>query len=161
MKIIVIIGLIGVLAASMLSGGCAKPATSNPTGETGNMAVRVIPFSELALHSGPGKDIVNKVLVDKESSDARHLSLGWIRFDPGAKTDDHTREVEEVIYVVQGKTVIVADNVEYELSPRDSIFLPPGTTHRHENRGAEVLEQIFIFAPQGPEKALRDLPELK
>jgi mannose-6-phosphate isomerase-like protein (cupin superfamily) len=62
---------------------------------------------------------------------------------------------------VQGKTVIVADNVEYELSPRDCIFLPPGTKHRHENRGAEVLEQIFIFAPQGPEKALRELPELK
>jgi mannose-6-phosphate isomerase-like protein (cupin superfamily) len=124
------------------------------------MAIQVIPFNELALHSGPGKDIVSKVLVDKESTDARHLSLGWIRFDPGAKTDDHTREVEEVIYVTQGKTVIVADNVEYELGPRDCIFIPPGMKHRHENRGAEVLEQIFIFAPPGPEKALRNLPQL-
>lgn len=161
MKKLTVLGLVVFIVAGVLFGGCAKPAPSNLTSKAGNMAVRVIPFNEGALHSGPGNDIVNKVLVDGESSDARHLSLGWIRFEPGAITDDHTREVEEVIYVVQGSTVVVADNVEYKLNPRDSIFIPPGTKHRHENRGAEVLEQIFIFAPQGPEKALRDLPQLK
>jgi quercetin dioxygenase-like cupin family protein len=161
MKIITILGLVAVIAVILLSGGCARPAPSKPIGETENMTVRVIPFNEVALHSGPGKDIVNKVLIDGESSDARHLSLGWIRFEPGAKTENHTREVEEVIYVVQGKTVVVANNVEYELNPGDSIFIPPGTEHRHENRGTEVLEQIFIFAPQGPEKALRELPQLR
>jgi putative monooxygenase len=158
MKKIKIVGLLVVLVLSMLFGGCSMPATSKPTGETGNMTARVIPFNEIALHSGPGKDIVNKILIDKQSSDAQHLSLGWIQFEPGAKTDDHTRAVEEVIYVVQGKTVVVTDKGEYAFGPRDSIYIPPGTKHRHENRGTEVLEQIFIFAPQGPEKALRELP---
>ena len=98
-----------------------------------------------------------KILVDSEAG-ASNVSVGWISFEPGAKTDDHVRSVEETIVVIRGETVIISEGQDYKLSPGDAIFIPPGTTHRHENRGSEVLEQVWIFAPQGPEKKMRELP---
>ena len=118
--------------------------------------IRVLRGDDASIYEyGPA--IKLKIMVDGEAG-AANVSAGWISFDPGAKTDDHVRSVEETIFVIRGETVITSDGQEYRLSPGDAIFIPPGTTHRHENRGSEVLEQMWIFAPQGPEKKMRELP---
>jgi mannose-6-phosphate isomerase-like protein (cupin superfamily) len=125
-----------------------------------NIHIKVIRSRESVSYDGPGTGVTSKVLVDNDSAAAKNLSMGWIQFNPGAKTEDHVREVEEVIYVVKGKTVIVAGQFEYYLGAGDCVFIPPGVKHRHENRNNEVLEQIYVFAPPGPERAVRNLPKL-
>lgn len=101
-----------------------------------------------------------KVLIDGVSSDAEHMSLGWIIFPPGTKTQDHSRTVEEIIYVTKGKAIVATEDEKYELNVGDSIYIPPGLIHRHENPFGEPLEQIWIFAPSGPEKPLRELEKV-
>lgn len=100
-----------------------------------------------------------RIIVDEISCGAKSLSMGWIAIPPRSRTDDHTRQTEEVIYVLKGATTIVAKDEEYRLSEGDTIFIPPGIMHRHENRESSMLEQIWIFAPSGPERGLRNLPE--
>ncbi len=104
---------------------------------------------------GPGIEV--KVSIDGDAG-ARNVSAGWAAFEPGSKTDVHTRPVEEVIFVTKGQTTIVAEGQEYTLSEGDAMFIPPGIGHSHENRGTQSLEHIWMFAPQGPEAPLRELP---
>lgn len=124
------------------------------------MKVRVLRFQQAILHNGPGKGITSKVLIDRDSTGAKNMSLGWIRFSGNTTTEDHIRDTEEIIYVLKGEAVIVVGQSEYRLNPGDSIFIPPGIKHRHENRSEEVLEQLYMFAPSGPEQAVRNLPVL-
>lgn len=119
--------------------------------------IKVVRSNEVKTYKGPG-DGRTKILLDPKSKGANNLSLGWITFPVGGKTDDHMRDVEEIIYVIRGTTTIVSDGERHELSKGDVVFIPPGVVHRHENDGSEPLEQIWIFAPPGPEQRLKDLP---
>lgn len=120
--------------------------------------IKVIKASQVPTYKGPG-DGETKILVDSDIK-ATNLSLGWIKFPAGGKTDPHTRDVEEYIYVIKGKTAVTAGNERLEFGEGDVIFIPAGIEHLHENIGSEDLEQIWIFAPQGPEQGLKDLPTL-
>lgn len=98
-----------------------------------------------------------KIFFDSENS-AKNFSMGWVSFDPGSRTSVHTRDVEEVIFVLKGETYIVTtDHGEFFLRKGDCVLIPAGIEHYHANRGDEVLEQIYLFSPQGPEKPLRNL----
>ncbi len=108
------------------------------------------------VFKGP-EDGRTKVLIDAESG-ARNSSLVEITFPVGGKTDPHTREVEEVVYVVKGRTAITIAQKRYDLGPGDAIYIAPGTEHYHENIGDTELVQIVVFAPQGPETILKRLP---
>lgn len=88
---------------------------------------------------------------------SKHIAMGIVIFEPGAKTTTHSRNVEEVIFVTEGEATIQTDKNVYYIGKGDTIFIPPGVNHFHENRGNTTLEQIYIFTPQGPEKSLRNL----
>jgi len=105
-----------------------------------------------------GEGLILKVFFDN-CNGAKNLSMGSVVIEPGCETTLHKRDVEEVIYLVKGNGgVITEDGSEYLLSAGDSVLIPAGISHKHINNGDELLEQIWIFAPQGPEKGLRDLP---
>jgi len=128
------------------------------------MKNEVIRGKSLKTYISHGTDLApgNKrlrIILDKFTCDAKNLSLGWIAIPPRSRTDDHTRKTEEIIYVLKGTTTIVAQDQEYTLSKGDAVFIPPGVAHRHENRRTSTLEQLWIFAPPGPERTLRELPE--
>ncbi|MCL5292803.1 MAG: cupin domain-containing protein [Actinobacteria bacterium] len=105
---------------------------------------------------GPG-DGRTKVLIDSQVG-AKNLSLCWIKFPVGGKSDLHTRDVEECIYVIKGRTVVVSGHERVEFGEGDAVFIQAGVEHYHENIGSSELEQIVVFSPQGPESILRDLP---
>ncbi len=107
-----------------------------------------------------GADGVNaNVLIDAETTTARNVALGHIAFGAGKSVPPHTRDVEEFIYVVEGTTVILACDKEYVLRAGDAIYIPPGVEHQHTNQDESItLKQIYIFAPPGPEKGVRDWP---
>lgn len=118
--------------------------------------LKVLRTEDLEVHRlGEGSTV--KPIIDSMVG-AGNVAMGWVSFDPGSATPDHVRDVEEIIYVLKGRAAIVAGSQEYLLDVGDTIFIPPGVTHRHENRGSGVVEQLYVFAPQGPEGTLRDLP---
>lgn len=121
------------------------------------MKPKLLKHDEIPLRK-LGDGVTFKILADEEEG-VENLGMGWILFEPGATSSMHTREVEEFIYVIKGETTILLESGEkYVFGPRDFIFIPAGVTHQHINSGTEDLEQIYIFAPQGPEKPLRDSP---
>ena len=119
--------------------------------------MKVIRAQEVPLKQGPG-DALTRVLVD-ERIGARGMSMGWMTFPPAGATDTHVREVEEAIFIVRGTSAIVFDEETVVLEAGDAIYIPPGTTHRHENVGEGEMEHVWFFAPQGPEHKLVDLPD--
>ncbi len=98
-----------------------------------------------------------RIILDSVNG-ANNLAMGWVSIEPGKRTSTHTRNVEEVTYILRGEVFVVTETDEYKLTSGDTILIPAGTAHYHENRGEKTLKQIYIFAPQGPEKPLRDLP---
>src|SRR5436309_1868545 len=89
-----------------------------------------------------------KIILDEQSG-AQNLAMGWVAFEPGRRTASHTRDVEEIIFVLKGEALVVTNEGEFRLYPGDTILLPAGIEHYHQNPGAEVvLEQIYVFAPQ-------------
>jgi quercetin dioxygenase-like cupin family protein len=108
----------------------------------------------LARQLEHGADVM--IILDSEEG-AENLAMGKVVFQPGVKTKPHTRDVEEVLFVLAGQGTVVTEDAVYTLDEGDSLLIPPGVRHRHENRGTHALHQLYIFAPQGPEVALRTL----
>lgn len=107
-----------------------------------------------------GSGLVLKVFFDEENG-ARNFSLGTVTIEPNCETSMHTRTVEEVIYMISGEGEVVTEEGErYTLLSGDSILIPAGISHKHVNSSEKSLEQMWIFAPQGEEVGLRDLPKL-
>ena len=121
--------------------------------------IKVIKNKEVPLRK-LGEGTICKILLDSENG-AENFSIGTVIIEPKAKTSEHTREVEEVIFALKGDTYIVTHDKEYKLEEGDCILIPKGVTHYHENKGNNIIEQIYLFAPQGPEKSLRDLEIIK
>lgn len=97
-----------------------------------------------------------KIIFDSING-AENFSIGTVIIEPHQKTGEHTREVEELIYALNGETCVVTEEKEYILKQGDSILIPKGIKHYHANKSNETIEQLYLFAPQGPEKTLRDL----
>lgn len=117
--------------------------------------VKVIKAAEQDIFRGP-EDGRSKMLIHPGMG-ARNLSLGSMVFPPGGRTAKHTRDVEEVIFVVRGRTAIHADGERHELETGDAIFIPAGTEHYHENIGEDELEHVWVFSPPGPEQSIAAL----
>lgn len=101
-----------------------------------------------------------KIIFDSLNG-AENFSIGTVIIEPNQRTGEHTREVEELIYALKGETYIITEDEEYKLKEGDSILIPKGIKHYHANKSNKTIEQLYLFAPQGPEKSLRDLEIIK
>ena len=97
-----------------------------------------------------------KIMFDRENG-ANNFSIGTVVIESNKETAPHTRDVEELIFALKGETFVITDDAEYKLEQGDSILIPAGIKHYHANKSNETIEQMYLFAPQGPEKPLRDL----
>jgi len=99
-----------------------------------------------------------KILFDRENG-AQKVATGIVILEPSSRTAPHVRAVEEIIFVIKGAaSIVTASGDVYNMTSGESVLIPPGVEHYHENTGTETAEQLYIFAPQGPEVSLRDLP---
>ena len=104
-----------------------------------------------------GEGCTCSIIFDSENG-AKNFSIGTVSIEPHQRTGEHTREVEELIFALKGETYVITENKEYRLEQGDSILIPAGVKHYHANKSNEIIEQIYLFAPQWPEKPLRSLP---
>jgi quercetin dioxygenase-like cupin family protein len=102
-----------------------------------------------------GEEFGSQVIADATVG-VEHVSVGVVTFEPGAEGSRHVREVEEIVYVLEGTAEIVTDEETHRLTAGQAAVVPPGVHHRHVNVGDGRLRKLWIFAPQGPEEAIRE-----
>jgi quercetin dioxygenase-like cupin family protein len=95
------------------------------------------------LHSGT----VNRRLVgrDGQGSTAVEVVLGVV--EVGGIAERHTHEVEQVMYILEGRARVEVGGEARECHPGTACFFPPGVAHRVESIGPGPLRALVIYAP--------------
>jgi quercetin dioxygenase-like cupin family protein len=57
------------------------------------------------------------------------------------------REVDEVVYTLEGTFTTTLDGQKHELRTGDSLFLPRGSVHTHENLNAATARALIVLTP--------------
>jgi oxalate decarboxylase/phosphoglucose isomerase-like protein (cupin superfamily) len=90
---------------------------------------------------------------------------GVVILEPGKGHLRHNHPTsDEILYVIsgQGRQMVEDDSGEpmYEdVKAGDMVYIPEAVYHGTENTGWEPMRILAVYAPGGPEKVLRDLPE--
>ncbi len=87
-------------------------------------------------------------LLHPDHHGARHQSLAEATVYPGKLTQLHRHQRTEEIYHItagQGRMTLGAD--VFDVSPGDSILIPPGTPHAIEATGGESLRILCCCSP--------------
>jgi mannose-6-phosphate isomerase-like protein (cupin superfamily) len=102
-----------------------------------------VPTYSPPLHAGT----VNCRLVgrDVNGSQAVEVVLGVVQ--PGGLAERHTHEVEQAMYILEGRALVEVNGEAQECGPGTACFFPPGVTHRVESLGPGPLRALVIYAP--------------
>lgn len=77
-----------------------------------------------------------------------NLSLAEATVPAGGKTFLHRHGTsEEIYYIVEGRGIMTLDSEEFEVGRGDTICISPGTPHRIQNTGEELLKIICCCSP--------------
>lgn len=102
-----------------------------------------VPTYSPPLHAGT----VNRRLVgrDVNGSQAVEVVLGVV--EPGGVAERHSHEVEQAIYILEGRALVEVADAKQEVGPETACFFPPGAPHRVESLGPGPLKVLVIYAP--------------
>jgi len=95
---------------------------------------------------------------------AEKFTVGIVVLGPGQGHDRHNHPgTEEILYILSGKGKQMVETsegkVEREVGPGVLIHLPPDVFHSTFNTGKEDMRILAIYAPPGPEAALRQMAD--
>ena len=93
---------------------------------------------------------VREILNPKHESRSLTLnySLAHAIIKPGEKSLPHKfHEASEVYYILKGKGLMHIDDESAEVSPGDTIYIPPLAIQWIENTGVDDLEFLCIVDP--------------
>jgi quercetin dioxygenase-like cupin family protein len=80
-----------------------------------------------------------------------HLTVGKVYLQPGQKSELHTHNGDESLYLLNGRLNVyapeAAGQVWFELNPGDGFYLPAGAPHQYFNMSGEPVELLFGVAP--------------
>ena len=93
---------------------------------------------------------------------AEKFSAGVVEVQPGKGHDRHNHPgCEEILYVLagQGRQTVESSNGHQQREIRAGVLvhIPPGVYHSTFNHGDTTLRVLAIYAPPGPEAALRGM----
>jgi quercetin dioxygenase-like cupin family protein len=89
-----------------------------------------------------------RFLVD-EAQGAASIVMFEFTVPPNARVPapHYHREVDEVVYVLEGVLTTTLDGRQHELGAGQSLFLPRGGVHQHENRHATTARALVTLTP--------------
>ena len=65
----------------------------------------------------------------------------------------------EVIYIIKGEGIVHYDDKQTTIKEGNSVYLPPGTMHRLENKNPKLeLELLGVFCPAGSPADKKEKP---
>ena len=85
--------------------------------------------------------------------DGTDTNNGLVMFEfvipEGAKVPmpHYHKEVDEVVYGLEGITTTTVDGKTVEISAGDKIFIPRGAVHHHDNRHTGTAKSLIILTP--------------
>src|SRR5215210_466432 len=87
-------------------------------------------------------------LLDGEDTNSGLVMFEFI-IPEGAKVPipHYHKEVDEVIYGLEGVTSTTVDGKTIEISAGDKLFIPRGAVHHHDNRHTEIAKSLVILTP--------------
>jgi len=91
-------------------------------------------------------DVKVRPLVNP-SVGAEKLSMGLVKFPPGARTKFHTHTHEQVLYVIEGKGILATEKEENVVEPGTLVFVPIGENHWHGATKDSSFTHISITSP--------------
>jgi mannose-6-phosphate isomerase-like protein (cupin superfamily) len=109
-----------------------------------------------AVPGGAGKF---NILIDGEISGANHFSLLINEIQGGYVGSYHQHDVEHGWYILQGRGTIWIGDEPFEIGPDMAVFAPAKIPHKMASHGPEPLRYVVVYAPQGPERELREKGE--
>jgi len=95
-----------------------------------------------------GEDRYFKLMIDPHFG-SKYVTqfLGYIK---KIKAPFHDHTYDEAIYILEGEGVVHHDNLQTKIKKGSSVYLPPGTIHRLENKNKDVeLQLLGVFCPAG------------
>ncbi len=75
---------------------------------------------------------------------------------PPGRAPAHHHAYDEVVHVLAGRGVVHLGEIEAEIGPGTSIYLPPYQPHCLENTGSGPLEVLGVFHPAGSPAAKQE-----
>ena len=85
--------------------------------------------------------------------DGEDTNNGLVMFEflipEGAKVPipHYHKEVDEVIYGLEGITSTTVEGKTIEIGAGDQLFIPRGAVHHHDNRHAGIAQSLIILTP--------------
>lgn len=105
--------------------------------------------------------------VGPEVNGAKRFSAGVVDLGQGQGHARHNHPgAEEIIFVVSGsgEQMVEDENgnpVVHKVGPGCTIYVPESRYHSTLNTGDGPMRLFVVYAPAGPEKALRELPDFR
>jgi oxalate decarboxylase/phosphoglucose isomerase-like protein (cupin superfamily) len=97
---------------------------------------------------------------------AEKFSAGIVELLPGKGHDRHNHPgCEEILFVLSGRGVQMVEPAsgrqQREIGPGVLVHIPPDVYHSTINTGGEPMRLLAIYAPPGPEAALRAMEDVR
>jgi quercetin dioxygenase-like cupin family protein len=88
-----------------------------------------------------------KVLFAPDKEGVDELTLSHVILPPNGRTDAHTHDRPELIYVAAGEGLCVNEGKETRIVPDMALWVPAGEKHQLINTAAADLKIITVFVP--------------
>jgi quercetin dioxygenase-like cupin family protein len=89
-----------------------------------------------------------RFLVDETQGSGSMVMFEFV-VPPNARVPapHHHREVDEVVYALQGTVTTTLDGRRHELRTGESLFVPRGSVHTHENLHSDTARALIVMTP--------------
>lgn len=88
-----------------------------------------------------------RTLLAPDKNDVKDLTFAIAYIDPGSRTDTHTHDRPELMYIVSGRGISLCNGVEVSVEPDMVLLNETGEVHAMINTGCETLKMVTIFVP--------------
>jgi oxalate decarboxylase/phosphoglucose isomerase-like protein (cupin superfamily) len=105
--------------------------------------------------------------VAPEVNGAMKLSGGVVDLPSGKGHARHNHPgAEEIIFVISGEGEQMVEDpagnpIKQKVGPGCTVFVPESRFHSTLNTGSGPMQLFVVYAPAGPELALRELPDFR
>ena len=119
----------------------------------------VVPLKEAVTGVLHGRAGTFRILIDKETSGAKHFSLLVNTMTAGNVGDEHKHDVEHCWYILSGTGRMIIGGESFPVGPDMAVFAPADMLHQIIVDPGEDMTYIVVYAPPGPEQKLKQLGE--
>ena len=120
--------------------------------------MKKISINKLPVYRAAAPNVRDNLILVDQIEGAKNLSVGIGVYNKGQASEFHIHEHEEEVMIYlkgQGK-MRMENGSEVDLKEGDITYVPEAERHQLVNTGEGEFVFLFIYAPLGPEKNIRN-----